>query len=140
VTITTNPAMLAKVSRCTGTMAIAVTGEDIPVARGIIRKRHCTSGIVYKAVVDVGVDPVTGKRAQRAQAYRARREVGAALAAPLVEAEQGLLVERRAGWWAIWCASGWRPTPSTKEVQPQGRGQKRTVVARPVWFRRTKNE
>jgi hypothetical protein len=58
------------------------------------RKRERKDGVVYVASVDVGRDPITGKRRERSETFRTKREAKAALARWQTEIERGTFVDR----------------------------------------------
>ena len=67
------------------------------MAQGSIKKRHLTGGRVrWDVVVDLGNDPVTGKRRQRKKTFMTKREAQAGLAGWLAEIDKGTVVERSA--------------------------------------------
>jgi integrase len=61
--------------------------------RGTIDKRLGKRGPGYLVRVDLGADPVTGKRRQRAKTFATRREAEAALAQWLADIEHGTAIE-----------------------------------------------
>ncbi len=66
------------------------------MARGSIRKRQVEGGTRYDVVVDLGIDPVTGKRRQRKKTYTTRKEAQASLTAWLADIDKGVAVDRSA--------------------------------------------
>lgn len=64
------------------------------MARGSIRKRQSGQGTRYDVVVDLGPDPVTGKRRQRSKSFNTRKEAQAHLTRWLSEIAQGAASER----------------------------------------------
>lgn len=62
------------------------------MASGYIRK----DGVVYLASVDLGKDPLTGKRRERSETFPTRREARAAIARWQTEIDQGTFVDRSA--------------------------------------------
>lgn len=64
------------------------------MARGCIRRKKRKDGIHYEAVVDIGPDPITGRRRQRTWMYRTKREAEAALAKRIAEVDGGTVVEK----------------------------------------------
>lgn len=64
------------------------------MARGSIRKVARKDGISYEVVVDLGRNPVSGKRRQRTKRYRTKREAQVALTAWLAEIDKGTAVDR----------------------------------------------
>jgi hypothetical protein len=58
------------------------------MARGSIRKHERSGGKPYEVVVDLGQDPVTGKRRQRSKSFKTKREAQAALTAWLSEIDR----------------------------------------------------
>lgn len=64
------------------------------MARGSIRKHDRDSGVRYEVVVDLGADPVTGRRRQRTKSFKTKREAQAALTAWLAEVDKGTVVDR----------------------------------------------
>lgn len=44
------------------------------MARGNIRKHERETGVNYEVVVDLGIDPVSGKRRQRSKTFKTKRE------------------------------------------------------------------
>jgi integrase len=67
------------------------------MAQGSIKKRHLAGGRVrWDVVVDLGNDPVTGKRRQRKKTFMTKREAQAGLAGWLAEIDKGTVVERSA--------------------------------------------
>lgn len=63
------------------------------MASSYIRKRERKTGTVYEAGLTL-IDPVTGKRRERTQVFRTKREASTALAEWRTDAEKGLLVDR----------------------------------------------
>src|SRR5713226_7879400 len=61
--------------------------------QGAIWKRTGKRGVSYTARVDLGTDPVTGKRRQRAETFRTRKEAEAALAKWVTDIDRGLVVD-----------------------------------------------
>src|SRR5438132_5734793 len=67
------------------------------MAQGSIKKRQLAGGRVrWDVVVDLGNDPLTGKRRQRKKTYMTKREAQAGLAGWLAEIDKGTVVERSA--------------------------------------------
>lgn len=64
------------------------------MARGAIRKHERSDGVRYEVVVDLGIDPITGKRRQRTRSFKAKKEAQAALTAWLAEINKGTVVDR----------------------------------------------
>jgi len=64
------------------------------MAGAYIRKRERKDGVVYVAAVDLGKDPVTGKRHERSETFATRREAKAALARWQTEIDKGAFVGR----------------------------------------------
>ena len=64
------------------------------MARGSIRKHERDTGVSYEVVVDLGVDPVTGKRRQRSKSFKTKKEAQAALTQWLREIDTGMAVDR----------------------------------------------
>ncbi len=64
------------------------------MAGAYIRKRERKDGVVYVASVDLGKDPITGKRRERSETFPTRREARAALARWQTEIERGAFVDR----------------------------------------------
>jgi Arm DNA-binding domain len=49
------------------------------MAQGSIRKHERDSGVRYEVVVDLGTDPVSGRRRQRSKSFKTRMEAQTAL-------------------------------------------------------------
>ena len=64
------------------------------MAGAYIRKRERKDGVVYVASVDLGRDPITGKRRERSETFKTKREAKAALARWQTEIERGMFVDR----------------------------------------------
>lgn len=64
------------------------------MTRGSIRKHERDTGIRYEVVVDLGIDPVTGKRRQRTKSFPTKKEAKAALTSWLSEIDKGTAVDR----------------------------------------------
>lgn len=64
------------------------------MASGSIRKRERKEGIRYEAVVDFGLDAMTGKRVQRSKAFKTKREARDYLKTALPDADKGAFVDR----------------------------------------------
>lgn len=64
------------------------------MARGSIRRKRRADGIRYEAVVDIGPDPVTGRRRQKSWSYHTKREATAQLAKRIAEIDAGTFTER----------------------------------------------
>ncbi len=64
------------------------------MARGSIRKCSRQDGVSYEVVVDLGPDPVTGKRRQRTRRFKTKREAQAGLTEWLAEIDKGTAVDR----------------------------------------------
>jgi integrase len=64
------------------------------MAGAYIRKRERKDGVVYVASVDLGRDPITGKRRERSETFKTKREAKAALARWQTEIERGTFVDR----------------------------------------------
>ncbi len=64
------------------------------MAGAYIRKRERKDGVVYMASVDLGKDPITGKRRERSETFATRREARAALARWQTEIDTGAYVGR----------------------------------------------
>ncbi len=64
------------------------------MARGSIRKHGRDTGVSYEVVVDLGVDPVTGKRRQRSKSFKTKKEAQTALTQWLREIDTGAAVDR----------------------------------------------
>ena len=64
------------------------------MAQGSIRKHERDSGVRYEVVVDLGVDPVTGRRRQRSKSFKTKRAAQAALATMLADIDKGTAVDR----------------------------------------------
>jgi hypothetical protein len=64
------------------------------MAQGSIRKHERDSGVRYEVVVDLGTDPVTGRRRQRSKSFKTKRAAQAALATMLAEIDKGTAVDR----------------------------------------------
>jgi integrase len=61
--------------------------------KGTIWKRQGKRGVSYTARVDLGPDPVSGKRRQRAETFRTRKEAEAELAKWIADIERGTAVD-----------------------------------------------
>src|SRR5262249_10120085 len=61
--------------------------------RGAIWKRRGKRGVSYTVRVDLGLDPVTGKRRQRAETFRTKDEAETALAKWVAEIDRGVVVD-----------------------------------------------
>jgi Arm DNA-binding domain len=62
---------------------------------GYIKRRLLGDGSVrYDVTVDLGPDPVTGKRRQRRKTFKTKREAQAGLTAWLAEINKGVVVDR----------------------------------------------
>src|SRR4051794_24541141 len=61
--------------------------------KGAIWKRQGKRGVSYTVRVELPPDPVTGKRRQRAETFRTRKEADAALAQWVTEIERGTAVD-----------------------------------------------
>lgn len=58
------------------------------------KKKSCTCGAKWTYVVDIGVDPVTGKRKQKSKSgFKTKKDAEAAATALIHELEQGIYVE-----------------------------------------------
>src|SRR5207244_11284568 len=69
--------------------------KEARMARGSIRKRQLEDGSArYDVVVDLGLDPVTGKRRQRRKTFTLKKEAQAALTAWQAEIDSGMAVDR----------------------------------------------
>jgi len=66
------------------------------MASGYIRKRDRKDGVAYLASIEVGTDPLTGARRERAETFRTKREARAALARWQTEIDTGAYVPRSA--------------------------------------------
>ena len=64
------------------------------MAQGSIRKHERDSGVRYEVVVDLGTDPVTGRRRQRSKSFKTKRAAQAALATMLADIDKGTAVDR----------------------------------------------
>ncbi len=64
------------------------------MTRGSIRKHARDTGVRYEVVVDLGIDPISGKRRQRSKSFPTKREATAALTTWLAEIDGGTAVER----------------------------------------------
>jgi integrase len=64
------------------------------MARGSIRRHERPGSIRYEVVVDLPIDPVTGKRRQRSKSFRTKREASVQLNAWQVEIDKGTAVDR----------------------------------------------
>jgi integrase len=64
------------------------------MAQGSIRKHERDSGVRYEVVVDLGTDPVTGRRRQRSKSFKTKRAAQAALATMLADIDRGTAVDR----------------------------------------------
>ena len=64
------------------------------MAGAYIRKRERKGGVLYLASVDLGKDPLTGKRRELSETFPTKREAKAALARWQTEIERGTLVDR----------------------------------------------
>src|SRR5947209_5343589 len=64
------------------------------MASTYIRKRKRKDGSVYVASVDLGKDPLTGKRKERSETFHSRHEAKAALARWQAELNQGTFADR----------------------------------------------
>src|SRR4051794_25037995 len=61
--------------------------------KGAIWKRQGKRGVSYTARVDLGADPITGQRRQRAETFRTRKEAEAALAKWVADIDRGTAVD-----------------------------------------------
>ena len=61
--------------------------------RGTIQKRQGPQGTAYRVRVEFPADPVTGKRRQRSETFKTKREAEAKLATWLAEIERGSAVD-----------------------------------------------
>src|SRR4051794_39453540 len=61
--------------------------------KGAIWKRQGKRGVSYTARVDLGADPVTGQRRQRAETFRTRKEAEAALAKWIADMDRSTAVD-----------------------------------------------
>ena len=64
------------------------------MAQGSIRKHERDSGVRYEVVVDLGTDPVTGRRRQRSKSFKTKRAAQSALATMLADIDKGTAVDR----------------------------------------------
>lgn len=64
------------------------------MASAYIRKRQRKDGVVYVASVNLGKDPLSGKRRERSETFRTKREAKAALARWETEIDKGTFVDR----------------------------------------------
>ncbi len=64
------------------------------MTRGSIRKHARDTGVRYEVVVDLGIDPISGKRRQRSKTFPTKKEATAALTAWLAEIDGGVAVDR----------------------------------------------
>jgi integrase len=64
------------------------------MAQGSIRKHERDSGVRYEVVVDLGTDPVTGRRRQRSKSFKTKRAAQAAMATMLADIDKGTAVDR----------------------------------------------
>ncbi len=64
------------------------------MARGSIRKKQRADGVRYEVVVDLGIDPLTGKRRQRSRSFKTRKEAQTYERTWLTDIDKGMAVER----------------------------------------------
>jgi len=64
------------------------------MAQGSIRRHDRQGSVSYEVVVDLGMDPVTGKRRQRSKSFKTKREATVRLNAWQVEIDKGTAVDR----------------------------------------------
>lgn len=64
------------------------------MAQGSIRKHERQEGVRYEVVIDLGIDPVSGKRRQRSKSFTTKKEAQTALAAWLTNVDRGVAVDR----------------------------------------------
>ena len=61
---------------------------------GTVRKRNLDGKMAYEAVVELGVDPVTGKRKRTTRTFRTKKEAQAWLTSTQTEVDKGTFVEQ----------------------------------------------
>jgi len=92
------------------------------MAQGSIRKRQAADGPVrYDVTIDLGSDPLTGKRRQRRKTCKSKKEAQTALAAWLADIDRGTAVDRSRQMVAetvhYWLETYARPNLRPKTVQ-----------------------
>jgi len=92
------------------------------MAQGSIRKRQAADGPVrYDVTIDLGPDPLTGKRRQRRKTCKSKKEAQTALAAWLADIDRGTAVDRSRQTVAetvhYWLETYARPNLRPKTVQ-----------------------
>ncbi len=91
------------------------------MARGTIRRIERAAGIRYEAVVDLGSDPITGKRRQRSRTYRSKKEANVGMTRWLAEIDGGGAVDRSRATMAqhlrYWLETYARPNLSAKTLE-----------------------
>jgi hypothetical protein len=65
-----------------------------PMAQGSSRTHERDGGVRYEVVVDLGTNPVMGRRRQRSTFFRTKRAAQAALATMLTDIDKGTAVDR----------------------------------------------
>jgi len=61
---------------------------------GMVRKRNLDGKMAYEAVVELGVDPVTGKRKRTTKTFRTKKEAQAWLTSTQTDVDKGTFVEQ----------------------------------------------
>src|SRR5579871_2971496 len=64
------------------------------MASGTVRKRNSDGKVAYEAVVELGIDPVTGKRKRTTRTFRTKKEAQTWLTATQTEVDRGTFVEQ----------------------------------------------
>ncbi len=83
------------------------------------KKKNCSCGSKWAFVIDIGIDPVTGKRKQKTKSgFTIKKEAVVAPAALIHELEQGIYIEESCQTFADF-AKEWLPICSkAKDVKP----------------------